>query len=444
MDGKISAPRAARVSGADGVLPLDVFNGSIPQAAVVRFKYLAPGVLLTLSGDAIAHLPELHRQQMLLVKEDAEGKVLDATRLQFAAALDDLYVSASVIQDFGVVVSGKRTRFTLWAPTARRVTLCIYENGVSSASRAEEMQWNAGTGAWLHESFADDTGKYYTYLVDVYVPSVGLARNRVTDPYSISLTTNSTRSYIADLQSPHLKPKGWESQKAPSRVKAATDMVIYELHVRDFSINDATVPVVQRGKYTAFNAIRSDGMRHLKALSDAGMTDVHLLPVFDFATVPEENCIAPSIDTRNIQPDDERPQAVVMALRDRDCFNWGYDPLHYTAPEGSYASDAADGARRIIELRQMVAALHRIGLRVGMDVVYNHTSASGQNEKSVLDRIVPGYYHRLDATGQVEKSTCCANTATENMMMAKLMVDSVVTWAREYKIDSFRFDLMGH
>ena len=128
----------------------------------------------------------------------------------------------------------------------------------------------------------------------------------------------------------------------------------------------------------------------------------------------------------------------------RDGFNWGYDPWHFTAPEGSYASDAADGSKRILEFRRMVRALHSTGLRVGMDVVYNHTTAAGQAERSVLDRIVPGYYHRLNATGAVETSTCCSNTATENAMMAKLMTDSVATWATQYHVDSFRFDLMGH
>jgi pullulanase-type alpha-1,6-glucosidase len=219
--------------------------------------------------------------------------------------------------------------------------------------------------------------------------------------------------------------------------------VIYELHVRDFSINDPTVPAAHRGKYTAFGHAGSRGMRHLQMLSAAGMTDVHLLPVFDFATVPEAGCVTPDI-APPATPDSEAPQAAVSAAKERDCFNWGYDPLHYTAPEGSYATSAADGARRVIEFRQMVAALQRIGLRVGMDVVYNHTSASGQHDKSVLDRIVPGYYQRLNASGVVERSTCCDNTATENLMMGKLMVDSVVTWAREYGIDSFRFDLMGH
>jgi pullulanase-type alpha-1,6-glucosidase len=183
-------------------------------------------------------------------------------------------------------------------------------------------------------------------------------------------------------------------------------------------------------------------MRHLRNLSDAGLTDVHLLPVFDFATVPESDCVTPNVPLA--AADSEVQQAAVMAVADRDCFNWGYDPYHFNAPEGSYASDADDGAKRILELRQLVMALHEAGMRVGMDVVYNHTVTSGQADASVLDRIVPGYYQRLDEHGVVERSTCCDNTATEHLMMGKLMLDSVELWATQYRIDSFRFDLMGH
>ena len=218
-------------------------------------------------------------------------------------------------------------------------------------------------------------------------------------------------------------------------------MTVYELHVRDFSINDPTVPGPKRGKYAAFGEPRSNGMKHLAALSRAGMTDIHLLPVYDIASVPERGCAMPEPQGG---ADRDAKQALIKKTEHTDCFNWGYDPFHYSAPEGSYASDPADGARRIIEFREMVMNLHRAGLRVGMDVVYNHTFASGQKEKSVLDRIVPGYYHRLNAAGAVEQSTCCDNTATENMMMARLMLDSTELWTREYKIDSFRFDLMGH
>jgi pullulanase-type alpha-1,6-glucosidase len=171
-------------------------------------------------------------------------------------------------------------------------------------------------------------------------------------------------------------------------------------------------------------------MKHLKELAKAGMTDLHLLPVFDLATVPEKNCQS---DAR-----------AATTTRANDCFNWGYDPLHFNAPEGSYASDADDGAKRILEFRRLVKSLHEAGWRVGMDKVYNHTSASGQHLQSVLDRIVPGYYHRLNAQGEVERSTCCDNTATEHRMMAKLMSDSVLLWTQQYKLDSYRFDLMGH
>ncbi len=142
-------------------------------------------------------------------------------------------------------------------------------------------------------------------------------------------------------------------------------------------------------------------------------------------------------------PDSDQQQAAITAAEDLDGFNWGYDPFHYTTPEGSYATNP-DGPTRIVEFREMVQALNQMGLRVVMDVVYNHTNAAGQDDKSVLDRIVPGYYHRLNDTGQVETSTCCQNTASEHNMMEKLMVDSLLTWATEYKVDAFRFDLMGH
>ncbi len=446
---QVIATPQSKVAGADATLVLDVFQGELSSDIQTRFKYVSAGIVLRVADADVIRLPALLKQQLILVKEDASGNVIDATRLQLAGALDDIYADAEK-EALGVSVLAKETQFRLWAPTAQAVSVCIYDAGLGGVSELVDLAVDTHTGIWTYDVPRDLSGKYYTYLVDVFVPGAGLVRNRVTDPYSVSLTTDSKRSYIANLDNARLKPRDWDVHKNPvsEKVKAFTDMLIYELHVRDFSINDTSVSGAHRGKYLAFTESNSYGMRHLKALSKAGMTDVHLLPVFDFATVPERGClsskIAPSIDRKNLVPDSETPQAIVSKVKQRDCFNWGYDPLHYTAPEGSYATDAADGARRIVEFRQMVAALHGIGLRVGMDVVYNHTSASGQHEKSVLDRIVPGYYHRLNANGEVEKSTCCDNTATENKMMAKLMIDSVVTWAREYKIDSFRFDLMGH
>jgi pullulanase len=427
--------------GADASVPLALHEGPVPADLAERFKWLGAGPVLALPPSQVGWLPLLLRQQLMLVQEDGYGRVLRATHLQLPGALDDLYADAERLPDLGVTVAGGSTAFRLWAPTAQRVSVCLHPDGSARATTRVAMERDAATGSWMLRIGADLSGRSYTYMVEVPVPGVGVVRYRVTDPYSVSLSADSRRSHIASLDAPALKPPGWDADAAPRRVASATDMVVYELHVRDFSIGDASVSPARRGKYAAFTETGSDGMKHLKALADAGLTDVHLLPVFDLASVPEVGCATPRPAGA---PDGESQQAAVRAVAATDCFNWGYDPWHFNAPEGSFASDAADGARRVIEFRQMVMALHAAGLRVGMDVVYNHTAAAGGHEKSVLDRVVPGYYHRLNAVGAVERSTCCDNTATEHRMMGKLMVDSAVLWARHYGIDSFRFDLMGH
>jgi pullulanase len=438
--GAITAAPGAGVGGADGFIQLEP-AGAPPPAAAARFRYLADGPVLHVSDADSAALPGLHRRQLVLVHEDAAGKVLDATRIQAAGALDDLYAAAAELTNLGVDVDADGTRFSVWAPTAQQAAVCIYNSADDGVRAVYQMTLDRRTGAWNAALPGDMTGKYYTYAIDVPVDGAGIVRNVVTDPYAVSLSTDSKRGYIARLDAPPFKPAGWDTTPAPSTVKNQTDMVVYELHVRDFSINDASVQDAHRGKYLAFTDTGSNGMRHLAALAQSGLTDVHLLPVYDFGSVPETGCAVPRPFGA---PDGEAQQAQVKRTAAGDCFNWGYDPVHYNAPEGSYASNPANGATRVLELRQMVQSLHRIGLRVGMDVVFNHTYIAGQNEKSVLDRIVPGYYHRLDAHGAIEQSTCCDNTATEHRMMGKLMTDSVVLWATQYKIDSFRFDLMGH
>ena len=440
--GGITAGPGAAVTGADGALALSPTDTSLAPALAARFGFIGDGVRLSLAADDVGRVPALLRGQLVLVREDAEGTVLAATTLQHPGALDDLYAAATALDDLGATPGSDGTGFRVWAPTARDVSLCLYDDGDGAASARLPMQRDDATGAWSTRLPGDRSGDYYTYLVDVFVPGTGVVRNRVTDPYSVSLTADSKRSYVADLDAPALKPTGWDDTPRPAPLAAPTDMVIYELHVRDFSRDDTTVTDANRGKYLAFTETRSDGMRHLRSLADAGLTDVHLLPVFDLATVPESGCIEP--DVPEAAADSQAQQAAVMAVAARDCFNWGYDPYHFNAPEGSFASNAADGAVRVREFRAMVQALHAAGLRVGMDVVYNHTTASGQLERSVLDRIVPGYYQRLDAHGKVTTSTCCDNTATEHLMMGKLMLDSAALWAEHYRIDSFRFDLMGH
>jgi pullulanase len=308
------------------------------------------------------------------------------------------------------------------------------------------MRPDPASGTWFIEGDADWTGQYYLYEVEVYVPQTGqIENNLVTDPYAISLSMNSLRSQIVDLRDPALAPDSWDGLVKPA-LAAFTDISIYELHVRDFSIFDLTVPEADRGTYMAFTHAESDGMQHLRRLAEAGLTHLHLLPTFDIATIDEDKSTWVDLDFDQLAalpPDSEEQQEIVYSVRAQDGFNWGYDPFHFNAPEGSYSTDP-DGPQRIIEFREMVKALNENGLRVVVDVVYNHTNASGQSDKSVLDKVVPGYYHRLDGNGRMTRSTCCENTATEHDMMRKLMVDSVILWATVYKVDGFRFDLMGH
>ncbi len=437
----LRADPGRRVPGADAAF--DLVPAAAPDAAIAqRFAFTGPGPEWTLAPADATQLKTLLRGQLLLVREDARGRVLEATRIQSPGALDALYAEADEIDDLGATPEANSTRWRLWAPTAQRVAVCTYQTGNSRANGVLPLQRDDATGAWSAQIPRDLSGTYYTYLVDVFVPGTGLVRNRVTDPYSISVTTDSLRSWIGRLDAAETRPEGWDATSRPTPLAAPTDMAIYELHVRDFSRDDASVPQARRGKYLAFAETDSQGMRHLRALRAAGMTDIHLLPVFDIASVPEAGCFSPIIP--DAAADSDAQQAAVAKVAANDCYNWGYDPYHFNAPEGSYASDPADGAVRVREFRAMVQALHAAGLRVGMDVVYNHTNSSGQHAKSVLDRIVPGYYYRLDASGKVEQSTCCDNTATEHRMMGKLMRDSAALWAREYHIDSFRFDLMGH
>ena len=446
--------------GHDGAATLQVVAELLPAALASRFGHLGPALRLALAGPDTGadaepgRLRGLHRGQLLLVREHSSGAVREATRVQHAAALDELYPAAwderlgalpalgLTLSPRGAAPAQRQTRFALWAPTARQVAVCLHADDRTDAHAVWPLQRDEVSGVWHGGPPADLRGGSYRYLVDVLVPGQGLVRQRVADPYAISLGLNSQRAWIGALDDPATLPAGWADAPRPAALRSMTEMSVYELQVRDFSVGDASVPPAQRGKYLAFTQSNSDGMRHLRALAQAGLSDVHLLPVFDIASVPELACSTPGVPAA--APNSLVQQAAVMAGAAGDCFNWGYDPLHFNAPEGSYASSAADGATRLRELRQMVMALHAAGLRVGMDVVYNHLSAAGQTPQSVLDRIVPGYYHRLLADGEVANSTCCANSATEHRMMARLMGDSVRLWARQHRIDSFRFDLMGH
>ena len=414
-----------------------------PYPAIDGRLHLAGLPQLTIHADDLALVPDMLRGQLAVVARAADGTRVGATGLQIPWVLDDLYAYDG---DLGVAWDGGIPTITVWAPTARTVTLHHFADAdPATTSTPHEMIFDPSGGTWSVIGEPEWAGQYYLYEVEVFAPTTGtIEHNVVTDPYSQSLAANSARTHIVDLDDVGLAPDGWTATAKPDLV-APEDIVVYELHVRDFSVDDLTVPEDHRGTYKAFTGDGA-GSEHLGALADAGLTHIHLLPVFDIATINEhkDEWQAPDpADLAAYPPDSEEQQAAVSATADLDGFNWGYDPWHYTTPEGSYATNP-DGSTRIVEFREMVQALNGDGLRVVMDVVYNHTNAAGQADKSVLDRIVPGYYHRLDGDGNVETSTCCANTATEHAMMEKLMVDSVVTWARDYKVDGFRFDLMGH
>lgn len=425
-------------------------------------------------------LKPLLKGELVAIGTDADGILQGATLVQSAGALDALYSEAATKLTYGAVVEGGNVTFRLWAPTAKSVKLALFD-GQHKPLGERTMTLDEASGSWSVQGGSELVGKFYRYDIQVYHPvSRKLESYQVTDPYSLSLAMNSEFSQVVDLNDPALKPEGWDSLKAPHSQQNPADITIYEAHVRDLTGNDDSTPAEHRGKFLGLTDTDTAPVKHLQALAKSGVSHLHLLPVFDIATVNEDPAkvanisddfgklcqVNPEVQNSkfagycssgqtieavlgDLQGSDskENPQVQELYgyLRGVDSFNWGYDPYHYTTPEGSYATNA-EGSQRILEFREMVKAIKQnIGMNVVMDVVYNHTNEAGLGPKSVLDKIVPWYYQRLNPeTGSVENSTCCSNTAPEHAMFAKLMDDSLVTWARDYKIDAFRFDLMGH
>ena len=451
-----------------------------PAGLTAAQKAMAPQLAsyraFTVAAPDLPALQDALKGQLVAVARDAAGKLIGASAVQTAWALDDLYAYDGPL---GVAYAPDYTpTFRLWAPTAQSVKLHVFDAGKAEIAAVDLAE--GASGVWSAAGQASWYGGYYRYEVKVYHPATGHIEDlAVTDPYAVNCSTNGLYAQIIDLDDPATRPAGWDMLAKPALPAdwAPTDIVLYEGHVRDFSAGDPTTPADRRGKYLGFvtdaAAAQSDGLKHLQALAQAGLTHLHLLPAFDFATVDEDPANRVDIDQpfsdlcaknpnvpaamcalygaqsirsvyQSLAADSQTQQTIAYHLKELDSFNWGYDPFHYGSPEGSYAS-TADGPAKIVEFRAMVKGLSDIGLRVVMDVVYNHTNAAGIADRSVLDKVVPGYYHRLDPDhGAVYNSTCCANTATEHHMMEKLMSDTVVRWARDYKVDGFRFDLMGH
>ena len=316
--------------------------------------------------------------------------------------------------DLGANWTKEKTLFRVWAPTADEVKVNLYESGTEGTDDLiEQLTMTADVnGTWIAQKEGDLNGVYYTYTV-----TVDNVTNEACDPYARTTGVNGKRAMVIDLDA--TDPEGWENDKDPHAGNAITDAVLYELHVRDLSV-DASSGITNKGKYLGLIETGTTtpegiptGLDHIK---DLGVTHVHLLPVYDYGSVDESR-----LDT---------PQ-----------FNWGYDPVNYNVPEGSYSTDPYNGAVRVAEFKQMVKGMHDNGISVVMDVVYNHVYSAGD---FCFNKIVPQYFSRVNANGSYSNGSGCGNdTASERSMVSKYIVDSVLYWVEEYHIDGFRFDLVG-
>ncbi len=390
---------AARIESMDqvrvteGDRPLEVPGLSSPNNSVVTGK-------ITLGE-------ELDLSKIYTVEIEGYGaKDAVPTKVFDSPAFRERYTYEG--DDLGAVLTETGTRFKVWAPTANRVRLKLYEAG-DGGDAFETIEMERGEqGVWSAET-ATSAGTYYTYLVNT---SAG--EQEAVDPYARAVGVNGDRGMVADLDA--TDPEGFAEDRYYDGINAYNEAVIWEVHVRDFSNKLASSQYP--GKYLAFT---EKGLKNssgeaagIDYLADLGVTHVHLQPVYDFATVDES--------------------------KEGTGFNWGYDPKNYNAPEGSYSTDPFHGEVRIREFKQMVQALHENGMGVVMDVVYNHTYSAD----SCLNRIVPYYYYRYDGMGKLSNGSGCGNeTASERPMVRKYIVDSVRYWAEEYHVDGFRFDLMA-
>lgn len=309
-------------------------------------------------------------------------------------------------KDLGAICSKEGTSFKVWCPLATIVELHLYQSGEAEECTTYQMIPDVN-GTWYWKSDENLHGTYYDFSVTREGDVI-----RTADPYAIGCGCNGIRSMVVDLS--QTNPEGFENDKAPEQPK---ETIIYELHIKDFSHDpDSGIPEEYRGKYKAFT-VSGDNKEYptcVEYLKQLGITHVHLLPMYDYGWLDES--------------------------RDDNQFNWGYDPVNYNVPEGSFATDPYDGAVRIKECKEMVQALHKAGIRVVMDVVYNHT----YEPDSWLERMVPGYYNRRWPDGTLANgSACISDIAAGRAMVDNYIADSVMYWAKEYHIDGFRFDLMA-
>ncbi|MDA2338242.1 type I pullulanase [Bacillus cereus] len=312
--------------------------------------------------------------------------------------------------DLGNTYTPQHTKFRLWAPTASEAKLVTYKNWNDKIGAEINMQ-QGEKGTWTAELKGNQKGLFYTYKV-----KIGDKWTEAVDPYVRAASVNGDKGAVVNLE--ETNPKKWKANKKP-KFKNPEDAIIYELHVRDLSIQPES-GIKQKGKYLGVTEKGTKGPEGVKTgldhIKDLGVTHVQFLPIFDYASVNEETLNEPQ-------------------------YNWGYDPKNFNVPEGSYSTNPYEPTVRITELKQMVQTLHDNNLRVVMDVVYNHMYNAAESN---FHKLVPGYYYRYNEDGTFANGTGVGNdTASERKMMRKFMIDSVTYWAKEYNLDGFRFDLMG-
>ena len=317
------------------------------------------------------------------------------------------------VQELGY--TQERSEFSLWAPTADSARVLLYEDGLEGLPyEVLEMKKNTADGSWKAVAEGDLAGRFYTFRVNVS----GQWLEETPGIFATAVGVNGHRAAIVDFRS--TDPEGWAEDRRPE-LRSFADAVVYEMHHRDFSISgNSGISPEHRGKFLALTESGTRGPRGVRTgvdhLVELGVTHVHILPSFDYASVDE---------TR---------------LED-NVYNWGYDPVNYNVPDGSYSTDPYDPACRIREFKEMVQALHKAGIRVVLDVVYNHVSDAASQ---AFERTVPGYFFRMREDGSFADGSACGNeTASDRGMMRRFMVESVCWWVEEYHIDGFRFDLMG-
>lgn len=314
--------------------------------------------------------------------------------------------------DLELVYTPEQSVFTLWAPSADRVRLNLYASGEGGDPEEHVEMEKAGYGTWRVHIDRDLKGSFYTFQIE----KNGKWLNETPGIWAKAVGINGNRAAVIDWN--ETNPDGWKSDRSPE-LKMYSDIILYELHHRDFSIAPDS-GIENKGKFLALTETgtktpegEATGLDHLKEL---GVTHIHILPSFDFATVDETKL-------------------------DENHYNWGYDPKNYNVPDGSYSTDPANPVVRIREFKEMVKSLHQNGFRIVLDVVYNHTAST---DHSNFDLTVPGYFYRQNADGSYSNASGCGNeTASEREMVRHYIIESVKFWAREYHIDGFRFDLMG-